>query len=50
MTSSASISTQSATGSPSTRTLRPRSRLIRSESFCAIEATCRVEVPEAITI
>ncbi len=50
MTSFASISTQSAVGRPSIRTERPNSALIFSASFIAIEATCRVERPLAITM
>ena len=50
MTSSASISTQSAAGRPSIRTTVPNRSLILSASLVAIDATWRVERPEAITI
>ena len=49
ITSSASISTQSAAGSPSMRTFLPNRSLILSASLTAMDATCRVDRPEAIT-
>ena len=50
MTSSASMRTQSAAGKPSIRAMRPNCSFMRSASFVAMDATCRVERPDAVRL